>query len=163
MVAAAAILFSLESLIPVPFPWFRLGLANVVTLLALNWWGLKEGLLIVILRVIVGSLITGRFLQPVFILSLGGGLTAALGMAIFLRANHRRLSFIGISIIGSILKNITQLILAYLLIISENHLFFLFPAMLIASLITGIITGMCAILLDDRLGKIGIEFERKSV
>lgn len=158
MVATAAILFSVESLIPVPFPWFRLGLANVITLLALHWWGLKESLFIVLLRVVIGSLITGRLLQPVFILSMGGSLAAALGMAGFIRFNQKGLSFIGISMIGSVLKNITQLVLTYLFIISETHLMILVPAMLIASIITGFITGLCAIILDDRLQKTVIRF-----
>jgi len=151
MVATAAILFSVESLIPVPFPWFRLGLANVITLLALRWWGLKEGLFIVLLRVIIGSLITGRLMQPMFVLSLGGSIAAALGMAAFLPLHQRGLSLIGISMIGAVLKNVTQLILTYILIISEIHLVFLAPAMFVASLITGFITGLCAIILDHRL------------
>lgn len=158
MVATAAILFSVESLIPVPFPWFRLGLANVITLLALRWWGLKESLFIVLLRVVIGSLITGRLLQPMFILSLGGSLSAALGMAGFMRLYQKGLSFIGISIIGSVLKNITQLILTYLLIISETHLVILVPAMLIASIITGLITGLCTVILDNRLRKTVVHF-----
>jgi len=162
MVATAAILFSVESLIPVPFPWFRLGLANVITLLALKWWGLKESVFIVLLRVVIGSLITGRLLQPLFILSLGGSLAGALGMAGFIRFNQKGLSLIGISIIGSVLKNIAQLILTYLLIISETHLVILAPAMLVASIITGFITGLIAIILDNRLYKTVIRFGSNS-
>lgn len=159
MVATAAILFSVESLIPVPFPWFRLGLANVITLLALKWWGLRESLLIVLLRVAIGSLMTGRLMQPVFLLSMGGSLAAALGMAGLIRFNQRSLSLIGISITGSVLKNITQLVLIYFLIISESHLILLSPAMLIASLVTGMITGVCAMWLDARLHPVVIRFE----
>ena len=76
-VAVASILFMLESLVQNPVPWMRLGFANIVTLLALKWWGLKETLIVVILRVLVGSFLTGKYLHPVFLLSLSGSLTAA--------------------------------------------------------------------------------------
>lgn len=151
MIAAASILFSVESLIPSPLPLFRLGLANVVTLLALRWWGLKETLIIVVFRTLVASLLTGRLMQPVFVLSLGGGLAAALMMWVLMRATGPVFSLVGISIWGAAAKNAAQLAILAWIYISGNQVFSLLPVFLPMSLISGSIIGLLALLLEGRL------------
>jgi heptaprenyl diphosphate synthase len=151
LAAVASILFTLESLIPNPFPWMRLGLANVVTLLALRWWGLKEAMVIVILRVLVGSLLIGKFFHPVFLLSLAGGIAAALSMGLVMKVTEEIFSLIGISIIGSFFKNSTQLLLAYLLYVRHLHLFSLLPLFLFSSLIGGAVIGILSEFIYSKL------------
>ena len=42
MVTLGVILHRLEALLPLPSPWIKLGLANLMTLVALFFWGLKK-------------------------------------------------------------------------------------------------------------------------
>ena len=151
MIATASILFSIESLIPAPFPWFRLGLANVVTVLSLKWWGVKETLIIVILRVLIASMLTGKLLQPVFVLSLGGSLAAALVMWWVLTLTKTMFSLVGISIWGAVAKNGMQLAIVSWIYFSNSQIFRLLPLLLPASVISGLLIGLIAILIDRRL------------
>ena len=151
LVALASMLFVLETLIPLPLPWIRLGLANIVLLLALKWWGMKEAIIILCMRVILGSLLSGKFLHPVFIMAVGGGLGATFIMGLCMPFENRILSLIGISVIGALTKNIIQLFIAYLLYIRQLSIFLLSPIFLTSSLITGLIIGICAYLIERRV------------
>ena len=151
LVAIASILFTLESLVQSPLPWMRLGLANMITVLALRWWGMKEAMAIVVLRVLLGSFLVGKFFHPVFLMSLSGGIMAALTMGIVMKSTKEVFSLIGISIIGSFFKNVTQLIVAYLIYIRHFQLFSLLPLFLLSSLIGGAVVGILSHLIDSKL------------
>lgn len=150
LVSAASVLFTVETLIPNPLPFVRLGLANIASLLALRWWGLKEAILVLILRILVGSLLTGKFLNPIFVLALAGGLSATLGMAILMKWEKRYFSLIGVSLFGAFCKNLTQLILASLVLIRSIYIFRLLPLFLGSALLGGLIIGYFSFLIDKR-------------
>ena len=151
MVSVASGLFALESLIPNPVPWFRLGLANIITLLAITWWGVREALIVLVLRVVLGSLLAGKFLHTIFVLYLSGGLTATLVMGLCSRLGKKVFSLIGISICGALSKNVTQLIVAYFIYIRQISIFSLLPVFLSASLFAGLLIGFIAHLIDVRM------------
>ncbi len=146
--AAGSVLFIVETLIEAPFPWIRLGLANIVTLIALQWWGLKEAFAVVVLRVFIGSLIIGRLFHPVFFLSISGSLTAAFVMALAMQYNEKLFSLIGISIIGATVKNMTQLSVVYLIYIRQITVFYLIPLFLFISIVSGFLVGIAALLIS---------------
>ena len=66
IVALGVVLHRLEILIPLPFPWIRLGLANVMTLVTLIFFGLRDTVTVTLLRIMLGSIIGGTFLSPTF-------------------------------------------------------------------------------------------------
>ena len=70
IVALAIVLHRLDALIPLPSPWIKLGLANVMTLVTLIFLGFRDALTVTLLRVVLGSIIGGTFLSPTFFLSL---------------------------------------------------------------------------------------------
>ena len=74
-VALACVLQISESLIPLPIPGLRLGLANILTLTALVMLGFRAALEITLMRTILSSFITGTFMSPGFILSFSGFLS----------------------------------------------------------------------------------------
>jgi len=150
-VAIGSILFAVENVVQTPFPWIRLGLANIVTLLALQWWGLKEALLILVLRVLLGSFLTGKFLHPAFVLSLSGGIVATLAMHVALVYKKRIFSLVGVSIVGALAKNIAQLLVAYFLYVKQSMIITLLPLFLFSTLVTGIAVGILAHLLNQRI------------
>ena len=152
LVAVGSILFYVETLVPTPLPWMKLGLANLVSLLALRWWGMKEALVVVLMRVVLGSILTGKFLHPVFLLSVSGGVVATFVMDGAMTYGRHVFSLIGVSIVGALAKNATQLFMAYLLYIGQINVFWLLPFFLFSSLVTGLIVGLFAHFLVARVG-----------
>jgi len=65
IVALGVVLHRLEILIPLPSPWIKLGLANVMTLVTLIFLGLRDALTVTLLTIMLGSII-GGFLSPTF-------------------------------------------------------------------------------------------------
>lgn len=131
----------MESLLPLPLPipGVKLGLANIVTLLALYLYGLRGGLTVALLRVLLGSLIGGVFLAPGFLLAMTGAVCSALLMALLLKQTSC-FSMIGISMAGAAGHNIGQLLTACLLLQSASIIYYL-PVLLLAGIPTGIATG----------------------
>ena len=65
IVALGVVLHRLEILIPLPSPWIKLGLANVMSLVTLIFFGLRDALTVTLLTIMLGSII-GGFLSPTF-------------------------------------------------------------------------------------------------
>ena len=154
MAAAASVFFTIESLIPTPLPWIRLGLANSISLLALKWWGFRDALIIFLVRLILGGLLLGRLFHPLFFFSLSGGVAALLTMALMMRGEGRIFSLVGISIAGAVMHNSAQLTVAYLGYVRHLQLFRLLPLFFINAVIAGGLIGFLAILVDRRLRNI---------
>lgn len=148
LVAISCVLQISESLIPHPIPGLRLGLANVITLIALVTIGWRCALEVTILRTILSSFIMGTFMSPTFILSFSGGIVSTLVMGLFywLSRFHRRyrLSIVGISVVGALTHNIVQIYLAYLILIKHPGVFVLFPWLTIGAVFMGWVTGLAA-------------------
>ena len=147
LVAAGLALFVFESSIPKPFPWLRLGLANVATLVALYLFGVKEALIVAGLRALLGSVIVGGLFNPAFLFSLLGGLISAVWMACVYTCCHGIFSIIGVSIWGALAHNLTQLLLAMALFIHRWELLYLMPLFLLSTVVTGFFTGCVVFLL----------------
>lgn len=151
LLALATIMASVESLIPMPLPFIRLGLANGVTLLALKWFGFRKGIFLTLTRVVLAGLIVGRIFQPTFFMSLFGGLVAAVIMALILRWEGCWFSLIGISILGAFFHNVTQLIVASL-ILNQFIGLLLWPVFFATSLCTGALIGYFTVLVNQSAG-----------
>jgi heptaprenyl diphosphate synthase len=153
MIAIGLIVFIFESYIPRPLPWVKPGLANIVTLVVLYRYGFKEAIVVVFIRVLLGSLILGTFLSPSFILALTGGLSATIAMFIILKTFPKVFSIFGISIIGAVVHNIAQVLMLNVLIVKQNELFFLLPVLILSGLFAGLIVGFIGYYLLDGLSR----------
>jgi heptaprenyl diphosphate synthase len=149
LVSCASALQIAESLIPSPLPGIRLGLANMVTLVALIRMGFGAALEITLLRTVVSSFILGTFLSPAFFLSASGGLasTAVMGAWLALSGSSKRfrMSMIGLSLWGAVTHNLVQILLVYTFLVKHPSVFFLAPWLGISSVVTGWITGLVAV------------------
>ena len=145
LVAVAVILHVVEGSFPppLPVPGAKLGLANIVGLIALATLGLRAAVIVVVLRTVLGSLIVGGLFGFGFALSFGAGLASTLGMGLLLAVGRRRFSLIGVSLFGALLHNLTQLTLAAL-VVRHFGVFAYLPYMLLGSLPTGAATGLAA-------------------
>ena len=125
--------------IPLPVPGVKLGLANMVTLLALHRYGFRDGLTVALMRVLLGSLVTGIFLSPGFLLAVSGAALSSAVMALLLKST-RCFSMIGVSMAGAAGHNIGQLLAASLLLQSGAVVYYL-PVLLFTGIPTGFLTG----------------------
>ncbi|MEN2983482.1 MAG: Gx transporter family protein [Dictyoglomaceae bacterium] len=142
MISLACILYYLEALFLNPLsslPGAKLGIANIVTLIGIYWWGLKEGLIISILRVLIVNIILGGLFGFSFFLSLIGGIISALTMGFLVNKKDFSLTFI--SIIGALSHNISQLVIVSFFI-SHKSIFFYIPFLLIFAITTGTFNGI---------------------
>lgn len=138
LLAATAIIFGYaESLLPAfsAIPGIKLGLSNIVILLALFRFGKAPAFFIMLIKVSVCALLFSGV--NVFIYSLGGGILSLAAMIIFRRAGF---GVIGISMLGGIFHNIGQLFSAALML-GSGAVFFYLPPLLLSGMIFGGITG----------------------
>ena len=126
LVALALGLSYLERFLPlqmaVPLPGVKLGLANIVTLMALYFLGTRPAVTILGLRCFLGSLFGGGLSALAF--SLTGGL----------------LSVYGVSVLGAAAHNLGQICAAMVLLGSVYVISYL-PFLLAVSVLTGLATG----------------------
>ncbi len=148
LVAIACVLQIAESLIPNPVPGVRLGLANMITLVTMADLGFASAMEVAVLRTVVSSLVLGSFLTPGFMLSFFGAVTSTAVMWIFWRFSVMLpawgFSLIGISIASAVAHNITQLFLAYFLIVRHKSIFYFAPWLVISGVLMGWFTGLVA-------------------
>ena len=142
LVAQASVLHYMESLLPnpIPIPGVKLGLANIITLLALVLFDFKTAVNISVLRTILGAMLSGTLFGVGFFMSFSGALAAVCMMALLLSVSSG-FSLVGVSIAGAIAHNLGQLAMAAL-ILNFSGIFYYLPIMLLSSIPTGIITGL---------------------
>lgn len=148
LVSISCVLQISESLIPHPIPGIRLGLANVMTLIALVNLGPGCAMEVSILRTILSSFLMGSFMSPAFILSFFGAVISTLVMGLLYWLSRSwlryRLSIVGISVIGALSHNVVQLCLAYFILVKHPGIFVFLPWACIGAVIMGWITGVAA-------------------
>lgn len=128
---------SLQALIPLP--GIKLGLANVVTLAALQLLGGHAAFRIVILRCILGAVFGGGITGLAF--SLTGGVFS---VAVMELAGHIPcFSIYGVSILGAAAHNIGQICAAMVLMQTVSVAAYL-PWLLLAALVCGFATAAAA-------------------
>ena len=141
VLVSLALAFSyMERFIPlqmlIPLPGVKLGLANVVTLIALYLLGTKSAFAILILRCFLGSLFGGGITG--FLFSITGGLLSMTVMA--LCKNAPLFSVYGVSILGAAAHNIGQ-ILAAMVLMHSVYIGMYLSYLLVVALFTGFATG----------------------
>lgn len=138
----ALTLFVIESAIPVPIPipGVKLGLANIVTLLALQFFTFPETLLVLIVRILLSAIFAGQVLSLLY--SLAGGLLALFVMALINRFLSGRFVFLT-GIFGALAHNLGQICAAYLLL-GSSGVFTYLPLLILSGSVTGLFTGLCA-------------------
>lgn len=143
--AAALCLFlsSIEYLIPKPLPFLRVGLANLPLLIALDLLPLPHYLLLLGLKIVGQSLIQGTLFSFVFLLSLAGSAASGLLMLAARRLLGSSVSLIGISVLGALASNLSQLTLARYLVFGPSA-WVVAPPFLVIGLLSSAVLGVFA-------------------
>ena len=151
MMVALAFTFSyFESLISFDFvvPGVKLGLANLVVVIALYIMKPGEAFAIAIIRIFLAGLTFGNVYSIAY--SLCGGILSFLVMYLVRKTN---LSVIGVSMLGGICHNIGQIIVAAI-VMGTSRLAYYLPVLLVAGLITGLLLGVISKLVIERFEKV---------
>lgn len=150
LAAGGLVLFVFESFLPIP-PWFRPGLGNIATIIALFLFSLGDSLKVTVLRVVLGSLVLGRLFTPLFMLAITGSLASAFTMWLVKKAGRGTLGPVGVSVAGAVVHNLVQLAAAYLLFVKSIELFIFIPIFSITGIITGVLTGLVSAMTVERM------------
>ena len=152
MLSLALVIFVAESFIPplVPIPGVKLGLANIITLIAVYILGRKEAFVILTLRIIIASVFSGGMAG--FLYSMAGGLVCfAVTALASLRLGENRMWVV--SVLGAIGHNAGQLTVACI-VIGSAYVMWYAPFLIISAIVTGAFTGVAAQVTTSRLCKI---------
>lgn len=139
-----------EAAMPSLGPWFKLGLANIITLIALASMGTKAAASLAIGRVIIGAFFIGTMFTPTFVISLTATLAST---ATMLLAWHfiPRISLIGVSLLGALAHMCSQFVVVEQLFIHQIALYYLLPPLLVLSCATGWLNGALATYITAQL------------
>lgn len=141
LIALGMVLSYLENLVPinVAIPGVKLGIANIVTIIALQRLGIKQALSISVGRVILSGLLFGNML--VIMYSLSGALLSILVM--WLVGHIKLFTVTGVSVCGAVAHNFGQLVVAAIMLENES-IFYYMLALTITGTIAGAVIGITA-------------------
>ena len=121
-------------------PGFKLGFANIVTVAALRLFRAREALLLLVLRIVLGSVFAGSL--PALSFSLAGGLLALSVGVLLLRAAPRvQLALLGVA--GALSHNVGQRLPAAFWL-GTLDVFYYAPMLFVLAVFTGSATGFLA-------------------
>ena len=149
---ALALIFSyVESLIPIHFgiPGVKLGLANLIIVIALYKMSIKEAYILSIVRIVLAGFMFGNLFAILY--SLAGGMLS-LGVMCILKQTDK-FSIFGVSMAGGVFHNIGQLFMA-MIVLESISIGYYFPVLLISGLVTGLVIGLISNEMMKRLKKL---------
>lgn len=144
-----AMIFSyIDSLIsiPIPVPGVRIGISNIAIITVLYMVGIKEAVIVNVLRITLTSILFGNITS--FWFSIAGGILSIVVMILLKKIDI--FSMIGVSVAGGVSHNIGQIIEAVLLM-ETNAIFYYLPVLLITGTVTGVVIGIVAAMVLRRL------------
>ncbi len=140
--SALALIFSyVETLIPIHFgvPGMKLGLANLIVVIALYKMKIQEAFLLSVVRVLLSGFLFGNYFSIIY--SLAGALLSLSVMAVLKRTGG--FSVMGVSVAGGVFHNIGQLLVAMLVVETFSVIYYV-PVLLTAGIVTGLFIGVGA-------------------
>ena len=131
----------------------KLGLANVIVLIALYFMGAKAALGINVIRVVISALLFSGFSG--FLYSIAG---AGVSFIIMVLAKKIKSSgIIGVSVLGGVAHNIAQIGVAAA-VLNTPGLFYYLPVLIISGVVMGVITGIAARYCLNHIEKSGFKY-----
>lgn len=143
LAAAAVVLGYIEGILSAFMllpPGIKLGLANTVLLYSIYLLGPGYSVVLMILKVVLTGFMSGN-LASAFFYSMGGGALSLVMMLLARFLGRDNVSIVGVSVVGAVFHNVGQLLVAALILRTPGLMFYIFPLM-IAAVVTGVITGL---------------------
>lgn len=146
--AIAMVLSYLESLIPLSFavPGIKLGLANIAVVFVLYKLGAKEAVLVSLIRIVWMAILFGNVMTLSY--SVAGAVLSLTAMILLKRSE--RFSTVGVSVIGGILHNTGQILVAMLIMETAQIVYYL-PILCVSGIAAGVAVGIVSAILVKRV------------
>lgn len=155
LLASQAVILSLiERAIPFPFaiaPGAKLGLANVITCIAIYTLPVKDAFKVVGIRLVLATLLGGTVSTLMY--SAAGAILSFFGMWGVKQLGPNRVSLIGVSVAGALLHNTGQLLIASTIAKTWTVMLYL-PVMSFIGMLSGIAIGIAANYLLSHVDKL---------
>ena len=151
MIAVAFVLSYAESLIPAFFavPGMKLGLSNLVVIVALYLMGIKSAVIINIIRVLLAALLFGNGMSLAY--SMAG---AVLSMAVMILLKKTgKFHTVVVSIAGGVFHNVGQIVVAMIVLQTKSIAWYLLVLWL-TGIAAGAVIGVIGAILCSRLKNI---------
>jgi heptaprenyl diphosphate synthase len=151
LVALAFVFSYIEFLIPISLgvPGAKLGLPNLVIMVALYTIGEKNAFALSMVRILLVGLTFGNMAMMMY--SFAGGI---LSMAVMVLAKRsKRFSVIGVSVLGGVFHNVGQILVAMVVLETASLIYYL-PVLLVAGVLAGVAIGVLGGLVTQRIAKL---------
>ncbi len=151
LIALAFVFSYVEFLIPVNFgvPGAKLGLANLVIIVALYTLNERDAFLLSVIRIVLVGFTFGSMASMLY--SLAGGVLSFAVMVLAKRA--KLLALTGVSVLGGVFHNIGQILMAIWVLHTASLVYYL-PVLLLAGSLSGIAIGVLGAMVTRRIQKI---------
>lgn len=150
LVALAFVFSYIEFLIPINLgiPGVKLGLANLVVIVAIYTIGIKPAFMLSMVRILLVAFTFGNLSAMLY--SIAGGVLSYLVMILAKKLDF--LSVKGVSVLGGVFHNVGQILVA-MLILETTQLIYYLPALMISGVVSGVAIGLLAALVIVRVQK----------
>jgi heptaprenyl diphosphate synthase len=148
LIALAFVLAYVEYLLPltIGIPGAKIGLANIVTLVAIYKIGYKRAFGLSLVRVLLVSLTFGNMAMLMY-----SGAGALLSFIVMLAAKQsKKLSITGVSVLGGVFHNVGQILVAMALMETKELIFYL-PVLIVIGTISGVVIGITSGMICSRI------------
>lgn len=133
--------------LPVPVPGIKLGLANSVLLYALYMLGIRQSIVLMLLKSLMSWLIYMNLSAMLY--SFAGGVLSLTAMILISRMKD--VSPVGVSALGAVFFNIGQILMAAWVLGTPQLIVTYLPVLMVSGVLTGILTGVIAKLVMKHL------------
>ena len=142
------VLSYIETFIPiVGIPGVKLGLANLVIMLSLYLFGIREAFCINLIRILLSGFMFANIFSIIY--SLAGAFVSFIVMVI---AKKPGLSMVTVGILGGVFHNVGQIVVASF-VVETYSVYSYIPVLIISGMITGTVIGVLSFLIKKRAGK----------
>lgn len=152
LLTALAFVFSyVEFLIPVNLgvPGAKLGLANLVIIVALYTLRARDAFLLSMIRIVLVGFTFGSMAGMMY--SLAGGMMSFAVMVLAKKTGL--LSVTGVSVLGGIFHNVGQILVA-IMVVKTGSLIYYLPVLIVIGCLSGVVIGILGAMVTKRVQKI---------
>lgn len=153
LVALAMVLSWIESRFgfTMMVPGMKLGLTNLVVLLALYKIGYKDAIIINFIRILLVSMTFGNMFS--FFYSLAGGLLSGIVMIILKKTD--KVNLVTVSVMGGIFHNVGQILVA-MVVMNTVHIAYYLAVLWVSGIVAGVIIGILSAQIVRRIPELNI-------
>lgn len=138
--ALGLVAFVVENMFPpLLLPGAKLGLGNAFSLFALFALGPVDGLIVAVVRSVLGSLIVGNMSTLVY--SLAAGIVATSLSAVLVQFVYPRVSIVAVSVCGAVVHNLVQNVV-FCVVSDTPEMYGYMPYLALVGALSGVIVGV---------------------